>query len=397
MRNEVSINQNLIKLTFADFLVRSAYQMGKSPVLPLMAASLGADALFLGMIVSVSTMTGLGMKPLFGLLSDRWGRRFWIIGGTLIFTGMPFLYGSIENPTELMLLRLAHGLATAIYGPVTLAWVLDQGRKGCAERVGWFGIAKNGGYIVGPLAGASLLSVMEPVEVFTVIGLISILALIPVLMLPTEHKNAASGISWKKQISGSFKAGLGLPELWIAGGLECFLYIGLYAVKAFLPLMALSEGIPIIWVGVFFSLQELSHLLLRPLGGRIGDRNGYLFTAASGLVLASGALWALPVIPNVSSLISVSIVFGMAQALILPSCVALFANQIDYRYTGSGTGIFGSMKNLGKICGPILGGWLVHHHQISWMLWSLSGLLTLFSIIMFCSLMGRKGTLQTSG
>ena len=250
----MSINQNLIKLTFADFLVRSAYQMGKSPVLPLMAASLGADALFLGMIVSVSTMTGLGMKPLFGLLSDRWGRRFWIIGGTLIFTGMPFLYGSIENPTELMLLRLAHGLATAIYGPVTLAWVLDQGRKGCAERVGWFGIAKNGGYIVGPLAGASLLSVMEPVEVFTVIGLISILALIPVLMLPTEHKNAASGISWKKQISGSFKAGLGLPELWIAGGLECFLYIGLYADKAFLPLMALSEGIPIIWVGVFFSV-----------------------------------------------------------------------------------------------------------------------------------------------
>ncbi|MEK9835239.1 MAG: MFS transporter [Deltaproteobacteria bacterium] len=393
----MSINQNLIKLTFADFLVRSAYQMGKSPVLPLMAASLGADALFLGMIVSVSTMTGLGMKPLFGLLSDRWGRRFWIIGGTLIFTGMPFLYGSIENPTELMLLRLAHGLATAIYGPVTLAWVLDQGRKGCAERVGWFGIAKNGGYIVGPLAGASLLSVMEPVEVFTVIGLISILALIPVLMLPTEHKNAASGISWKKQISGSFKAGLGLPELWIAGGLECFLYIGLYAVKAFLPLMALSEGIPIIWIGVFFSVQELSHLLLRPLGGRIGDRNGYLLTAASGLVLASGALWALPVILDVSALISVSIVFGMAQALILPSCVALFANQIDYRHTGSGTGFFGSMKNLGKICGPILGGWLVHHHQISWMLWSLSGLLTLFSLIMFCSLMGRKGTLQTTG
>jgi hypothetical protein len=76
------------------------------------------------------------------------------------------------------------------------------------------------------------------------------------------------------------------------------------------------------------------------LGGRIGDRNGYLLTAASGLVLASGALWALPVILDVSALISVSIVFGMAQALILPSCVALFANQIDYRHTGSGTGFF---------------------------------------------------------
>ena len=169
----MSINQNLIKLTFADFLVRSAYQMGKSPVLPLMAASLGADALFLGMIVSVSTMTGLGMKPLFGLLSDRWGKEVLDHRWNADFHWYAFSYGSIENPTELMLLRLAHGLATAIYGPVTLAWVLDQGRKGCAERVGWFGIAKNGGYIVGPLAGASLLSVMEPVEVFTVIGLIS--------------------------------------------------------------------------------------------------------------------------------------------------------------------------------------------------------------------------------
>ncbi|HCP33974.1 MAG TPA: MFS transporter, partial [Deltaproteobacteria bacterium] len=69
----MSATQNLVKLTAADFLVRSTYQMGKSPVLPLMAASLGADAFFLGMIVSVSTMTGLGLKPLFGLLSDRWG------------------------------------------------------------------------------------------------------------------------------------------------------------------------------------------------------------------------------------------------------------------------------------------------------------------------------------
>ena len=56
----MSATQNLVKLTAADFLVRSTYQMGKSPVLPLMAASLGADAFFLGMIVSVSTMTGLG-------------------------------------------------------------------------------------------------------------------------------------------------------------------------------------------------------------------------------------------------------------------------------------------------------------------------------------------------
>ena len=39
----------------ADAIVRSAYQMGKTPVLPLFAAMLGASDILLGLVVSVST------------------------------------------------------------------------------------------------------------------------------------------------------------------------------------------------------------------------------------------------------------------------------------------------------------------------------------------------------
>ena len=393
----MSATQNLVKLTAADFLVRSTYQMGKSPVLPLMAASLGADAFFLGMIVSVSTMTGLGLKPLFGLLSDRWGRWSWMMAGTLIFIGMPFLYKWIETPNELMMLRLVHGLATAIYGPVTLAWVVEQGRSGCAERVGWFGIARNGGSLIGPLVAASLLSFMEPVDVYTIIGCLSSLALIPVMMLPSGKRKPGLRKSWQGHLSRAFKASLGLPELWIAGSLECVLYLGLYAVKAFLPLLALSEGIPILWVGIFFSIQELTHLLLRPFGGRVGDRFGYLLTAVLGLMFVSGALSALPIVSDETSMLGLSMVFGMSQALILPSCVALFATRIDQLHTGTGTGLFGSMKNLGKVTGPVLGGWLVHHHQMTWMLWTMSGLLAFFAMGMITSTFGRKLALRVTG
>ena len=63
------------------------------------------------------------LKPFVGLLSDRWGRRAWLIVGTALFTGMPFLYRFVETPEQLVALRIAHGLATAIYGPVTLAYV----------------------------------------------------------------------------------------------------------------------------------------------------------------------------------------------------------------------------------------------------------------------------------
>ena len=71
-------SRNLVKLTVADFTLRTGYQMGKTPLLPLFAAGLGAGDALLGVIVSVSTLTGMVLKPLVGVLSDRWGRRLWL-------------------------------------------------------------------------------------------------------------------------------------------------------------------------------------------------------------------------------------------------------------------------------------------------------------------------------
>ena len=64
-------SRGFICITAADFVVRSAYQMGKTPLLPILAAALGAGEAFLGFIVSVSTLTGMAFKPMVGILSDR--------------------------------------------------------------------------------------------------------------------------------------------------------------------------------------------------------------------------------------------------------------------------------------------------------------------------------------
>ena len=112
---------DLWRITGADLIVRTAYQVGKTPLMPLFAASIGAGEFLVGAIVSVSTLTGMILKPLFGLLSDRWGRKLWLLIGLSLFTGIPFLYGLVETPQQLFVLRLVHGLATAIFGPVSQA------------------------------------------------------------------------------------------------------------------------------------------------------------------------------------------------------------------------------------------------------------------------------------
>ena len=82
-----------------------------------------------------------------------WGGRLWLLIGTLIFAGVPFLYFLIETPGQLIAIRLLHGTATAIYGPVTVAYVAEHGGNRKAERLGWFGMARSGGYLVGACGG----------------------------------------------------------------------------------------------------------------------------------------------------------------------------------------------------------------------------------------------------
>ena len=352
--------RNLISITVADFIVRSAYQIGKTPILPIFAARLGASWAFLGFIVSVSTITGMVLKPAVGILSDRWGRYCWLVIGTVLFAGVPFLYRFIQTPEELFGIRVLHGLATAIFGPVTLAFVAEQTETKRAEKLGWFGMARQAGYILGPAIGGGLLLTMQPVAVFTLIGLFSCFAFIPVLLLKERRTD-----SWIdrppicQQVVQALRAGLSTPSIWLSGGLESALFIALYAIKAFLPVYASSLGVSVALIGAFFAIQEGTHMVLRPLGGRLGDRIGYIGAIFTGMILVGIALPLLSFANGVLSLAGLAMLIGMGQAFVFPSTIALVSTQISPAYTGAGMGLIGTLKNAGKVVGPILGGILI--------------------------------------
>ena len=75
------------------------------------------------------------------------------------------------------------GLPLPSTGPVTLAYVAEMNKLRRGERLGWFEMARSGGYIVGPALAGWLLLYLDPVQVFTVIGFMSVAAFLPVLRL----------------------------------------------------------------------------------------------------------------------------------------------------------------------------------------------------------------------
>lgn len=348
-------------ITAADFTVRSTYQMGKTPLLPLYAAALGAGDAFLGFIVSVSTLTGMVLKPFVGVLSDRWGRRGWLLIGTAFFTLMPFAYRFVDTPEQLFAVRIAHGLATAIYGPVTLAYVAELSPNRRAERLAWFGMARNAGYIVGPAAAGGMLLTIDPVTVFTVVGLLSCAAFLPVLLLPETQRDAVrKRLPILRDAVASLWSGGRSTAVWLAGGMEAGTFMALYATKTFLPGYALAAGFNVALVGAFFAVQEAVHIVLNPVGGRIGDRIGYVVAVPLGMAALALALPLLPVAARPLTLMPIAVLMGAAQSLVFPSTIALVSARVDERSIATGMGLVGTMKNAGKVAGPVIAGGLIH-------------------------------------
>ena len=355
------MSRPILFMGLADFLVRSAYQMGKTPLLPIFAVSLGASDSFVGLIISVSTITGMIFKPVIGFLSDIWGRRSWLLVGTAFFTFMPFVYTFVDSTQTLFTVRLVHGFATAVYGPVSLAYVAERAHDKKGELLGWFGIAKTSGYVIGPLSAGLLLLYLDPEEVFTLIGILSSAAFIPVLLL-AENKPSAQNprvLSLPRKFLSAIRFGAGSSVVWISGALEGGVYMAVYAVKAFLPIYGLAEGFNVFQVGIFFAVQELVHIVINPLGGRLGDKFGYLLTVVAGMVVIAGAIFYIPSAKQLVTLLTTASVIGVAQALIFPSTLAMISIRFTGQGIATGMAISGSLKNAGKVAGPIIAGLLI--------------------------------------
>ncbi len=354
-------------LFIADLLVRLPYQAGKSPVLQILALQIDATPALLGFIVSVSTITGVIFKPLIGWISDRNGRWFWLLLGTSLFCVPSFLYVFIDNPEQLVFLRLIHGFSTAIYGPITMAYIGEIAASKKTEYYSWFGLSKIASYVVGPLLGAYLITLVSPQAVYTIIGGISLLAFLPLVFIKDQTIDSNIKTKQGENLRVSFVKVIKNRAVSVVAIMEIQTKATIYALKAFLPVMMLTAGAPIIEIGVFLSLQEASNATMRSFSGRIALKVGIQNTLVLGLGIISISLFILSVLGISWSIWLVAMLIGFGQAIFGPASEAIVAELSDIENLGFTFGVVGSMKNAGKVAGPILAGVLASFMEVQTM------------------------------
>ena len=124
------------------------------PLLPFYALRLQAPEWVIGWMIAVFSIAQLASAPLWGRVSDKYGRRPAIIAGLLAGAVSFTVFGFATSIWMLFLSRLIQGVGGGTTG-VLQAYVGDASApKDRARALGWLTSATSAGVMVGPAIGS---------------------------------------------------------------------------------------------------------------------------------------------------------------------------------------------------------------------------------------------------
>ncbi len=124
---------------------------------PLYSESLGADKMFVGLIVSAYAIAYTVSAPVWGKASDILGRKLALSLGMLGYSVSAFLLAFANNPIQVLAFRMLGGLTDSSFWTVPTALMADMYKpKERGIALGKIGTVQLAGLIVGPLLGGVL-------------------------------------------------------------------------------------------------------------------------------------------------------------------------------------------------------------------------------------------------
>ena len=380
--------KNVRILAFTLLVVMLGYGM-IMPVMPFLIEQLGAGGTELGWLVSTYSLMQLVCAPLWGMLSDRIGRKPVIAIGVLGYAITLFLFGLATQFWMLFVARTLAGMLSSAAMPTSMAYISDNAPEG--ERsggMGQLGAAIGAGVVAGPLLGGLLSSRSLSLPFFVGAALAGVAFLLVLLLLPESRPDPETAkkqpLRWHdlRQVFSS-PAGLLLLLIFIMSfGLANFQgIIGLYAVDKF----GFTTGqVGALWMVIGAVLILGQGGLTGPLTKRFGELPLIRLGLAGG---AAGFLFISLAVDFPTLLLALGF-FTLALALIGPALNA-YISQFAGEHQGAVMGLNSAASSLGRVVGPLLAGPLFDLN-LEYPLWSGAATLLVGAVLALTRLHGAK-------
>lgn len=327
------------------------------PMLPFYARSLGADATQVGALMFVYSLMQIFVAPLWGGLSDRYGRRP-ILLVTILCQGLAFFWAAASTTyISLLLSRVAAGVFAANISTASAYMADVTSREDRAKGMGLIGAAFGLGFIFGPAIGGLLLKYghWAPSMVAGIICFLNFILAMLILREPKERKPIE-----KKFSVGRMKFALERPALFFpmlifflitTAFVQMEITFGLFVVDRF-GLAERDVGFLLAFMGVMMAIIQGG--LLGPLTKKFQEYRLVLV----GLVMASIGLIGLAFNYNFAIFVALIGIVAMGYSLMNPCLSALASKSASDEEQGSTLGIFQSSGSLARVLAPLGAGFL---------------------------------------
>lgn len=328
------------------------------PILPFLSPQLGGGTDDIAFILATYSVAAAIVAPIWGRLSDRFGRR--LILGVCLFGGA-ISHFVLAVADALWLVYLSRAVAGMMAGgvPVATALIADASTPDQRSRaMGLIGRAFGIGLILGPVIGGVLArSETDFALPCLVAGALSTLAgLLAWLLLPAGSTPVGSDETRNEDAADEESGAIRAPQRWLFiaqfGFHTC-------AVSAAVYLFPLWMAHDLSWqareVGLFFGLVGMVMVLTQGnLLGRMTDRFGPLrvlrgaalcFSASLALSSAASGEWVMG---------ALGLMVFSAATLCLPVLNTIASHMVGPASRGRFFGVTASSAALGRIVGPLI-------------------------------------------
>ncbi len=327
------------------------------PLIPFYALKLHASPATIGMIIASFFVAQLISAPLWGRVSDRYGRRPALLIGLGASAAAFFVFGFANAVSLLFLCRIVQGLGGGTTG-VLQAYVSDTVPPADRARsLGWLSAGTNVGTMLGPVIGSFATYWGQQWPGILAASLCFTNALFAWKWLP-ESKQPYVQLSARKPVWHGVWSVLRNPT----GAVERLTLIYAVAMLAFsclssvLALYLSAEfGITERTIGYVFLYVGIFSVLMRSaLIGPIVDRIGETWAIRAGAAILILGLVAYPAAPNLWSLAVIVPLVPIGTSLLFPATTAMMSRHSAKSELGTTMGIAQTFAGVSRVVAPVL-------------------------------------------
>ena len=377
--------RNLAIMWFANFFIAGSMTM-VMPFLSLYIETFGNFSEtyvrnWSGWVFAITFLTAFAFSPFWGRFGDKFGRKpiLAIMGFGL--AGSIFLMGIVDSVLQLFILRFFMGVFAGFIS-TSQALIATQTPKNISGRV--LGTLQTGnvtGTLMGPLLGGMLADTVGFSQAFMITALIMLISGFLVTFGVKEQRvedeeSTKTSYTKKEVLQHIFSK----PMLIMVIVISMFIQIAHFSVQPILALYVSELNGPanLAFIsGIAFSITGLGNLLMTRKRGMIADKVGYekiiiLLLVLAGIVYLPGAF-----VTEVWQLVIIRFLLGVTLGGIMPVRMAYIRQAAPVAIQGEVLGYSTSLRFLGNVIGPVLGGVVAGFYGISFVFIITSALLIL--------------------